>query len=183
MQNKVNYQNVMDTIRFQYGPFNQKEIDMYINRVMTDENGNPTINGFQKNLIFDMFYKYFRDVQSIYAINRIEYAELIITAKKILLSKNMMLLPYVISGKVEKLVSRKNVNKKELMLIEASPTYQKILEKYQNENILKYIRSIVATVISSDFSIVDLDSEIDGKRIDIVIPIIIEEILLYILIC
>lgn len=183
MQNKMNYQNVMDTIRFQYGPFDNNEIQLYMDRIMTDDAGNPIINGFQKNIVFDMFYKYFRDVQSIYAINRVEYAELIITAKRILLSRNMKLLPYVISGKVEKLVSRKNVNKKELMMIEASPTYQKILEKYQNDNILKYIRSIVATILSSDFTIVDMDKEIDGKRIDMVVQIIIEEVLLYILIC
>lgn len=57
------------------------------------------------------------------------------------------------------------------------------MEKYQNDNILKYIRSIVATILSSDFTIVDMDKEIDGKRIDMVVQIIIEEVLLYILIC
>ena len=183
MQNKINYQNTMDTIRMTYGPFNQEEVDLYVKSITTDSDGNPTINGFQKNLVFDMFYKYFRDVQSIYAINRIEYVELVITLKRILLSKNMILLPYILAGKVEKLVSRKNVNKKELMMIEASPSYPKIIEKYQNDNILKIIRGIIATIISSDFTIVDLDPELHGKSIEMIIPIIIEEVLVYILMC
>lgn len=173
----------MDTIVYQYGPFDEKEIQLYVDSVMTDPSGDPTINGFQKNLVFDMFYKYFRDVQSIYAINRREYAQLIITAKKILISKNMKLLPYIISGKVDKLICRKNVNKRELQMIEASPTFPKVMEKYQNQNIIKYIRSIVATIISSDFSIVDMDPSLHGKHIDVVTQIIIEEVLVYVLIC
>lgn len=183
LQNKVNYQNVIDTIEYQFGPFDEDEIDLYIKRTMTDENGEPIINGFQKNLVFDMFYKYFRDVQSIYAINRREFAELIIAAKRILLSKGMILLPYILSGKVDKLVSRKSVNKRELQMIEAFDEYQKVMEKYQNDSILKYIRSIVATIISSEFSIVDPDPTIDGTHIEVVPDMIIEEVLTYVLLC
>jgi len=173
----------MDTIESQYGPFSKEEIDLYVKTVMTDSNGNPIINGFQKGIVFNMFFKYFRDVQSINAINRIEFAELIITAKRILVSKNMKILPYIIGGKVDKFVTRKNVNKRELMMIEASPTYAKVIEKYQDQDIIKYIRSIVATIISSDFSVIDIDPELHGKRIDIVPAIIIEEVLVYVLLC
>lgn len=184
LQNKINYQMTMDSIIYRYGPFNEDEINLYIRTIMTDPTtGEPITNGFQKYLLFDMFYKYFRDEQSILAINRRDYAILIITAKRILISKNMKLLPYIIAGKVDKLVSRKNVNKRELLMIESSPTYQKVLEKYQNPNIIKHIRSIVASIISSDFSIVDIDPELNGKHIDIVTSIIIEEILVYVLIC
>lgn len=183
MQNKINYQCTIDTIEAQFGPFDKHEIDIYLNQVLKNDRGEPTINGFQKTLVFDMFYKYFRDVQSIRAINRKEYAELIIAAKHILVNKNMKLLPYIISGRVDKLVLRKNVNKRELLMIESSPTYQKVLDKYQNADIAKHIRSIVATIISSDFSIIDPDPEINGRHIDIVTPIIIEEVLIYVLIC
>lgn len=183
MQNKINYQNTIDTIEAQFGPFDQAEIDLYLNNVFKNEKGEPTINRFQNTLVFDMFYKYFRDVQSIRAINRKEYVEMVIAAKHILLSKNMKILPYIISGKVDKLVFRKNVNKRELLMIESSPTYEKVLEKYKNADIVKNIRSIVATIISSDFSIVDLNPEINGKHIDVVTAIVIEEVLLYFLIC
>ena len=183
MQNKINYENTMDNIRMIYGPFDPEEIKLYNDRLLTDENGNPTINGFQKGLIFDMFYKYFKDVRSINNINREEYAELIIATKKILLSRNMRLLPYILSGKIEKLITRKNVNKRELMMIEASPTYADVVSKYKNTNILKIIIQIVATIISSDITIIDMDKSIDGKKIDIIPSIVIEEILSYVLLC
>ena len=96
----------------------------------------------------------------------------------------MVILPYIISGKVEKLVSRKSVNKKEKMLVEASPSFPLILEKYKNEDITNNILSIIATIISSDFSIVDMNPEIDGKRLDtIAINVIIEEVEMFILMC
>ena len=130
-----------------------------------------------------MFYKYFKDVRSINNINREEYAELIIATKKILLSRNMRLLPYILSGKIEKLITRKNVNKRELMMIEASPTYVDVVNKYNNTNILKIIIQIVATIISSDITIIDMDKSIDGKKIDIIPSIVIEEVLSYVLLC
>lgn len=173
----------MRTIEKQYGPFDESEINMLMERVMQDENGTPIINGFQKQLVFDLFYKYFRDRQSILAINKRQYAEMIIVTKRILRSKNMILLPYIISGKVDKLVSRKSVNKKELLLIEQSPTYPEVVAKYNNHDILKDIQSIIATIISSDFSIVDPNPNIDGKVIEVIPAMLIEEVLLYIMMC
>ena len=95
----------------------------------------------------------------------------------------MRLLPYILSGKIEKLITRKNVNKRELMMIEASPTYADVVSKYKNTNILKIIIQIVATIISSDITIIDMDKSIDGKKIDIIPSIVIEEILSYVLLC
>ena len=174
----------MKTIEAQFGPFDPREVQLYIDSILTAEDGTPVINSFQKQLVFSMFYKYFRDTQSIYAINKIQYVELIIAAKKILQSKNMSVLPYIISGKVEKLVTRKCVNKKEKAFVEASPTYPLLLAKYKDENITMQILSIIATIISSEFSIVDLDPNINGKRLDTVATnIIVEEVESYILLC
>jgi len=184
LQNKINGQQCMKTIETLFGPFDQREIDHYTKKILIDSEGNYTIDSFQKQLIFSMFYRWFKDTQSIHAINREEYVKLIIAAKKILKSKNMIILPYIISGKVEKLVSRKSVNKKEKALVEASPSYPLILEKYKNEDIIQNILSIVATIISSEFSIVDMDPEIDGQRLDTVaIAAIIEEVETFILMC
>ena len=134
--------------------------------------------------ILQILYRYFRDTQSIHSINREEYIKLIIAAKRLLSSTGMIILPYIISGKVEKLVSRKNINKKEKILVESSPSYPLILEKYKNEDIINNILSIIATIISSDFSIVDMNPEIDGKHLDtIAINAIIEEVETFILMC
>jgi hypothetical protein len=92
----------------------------------------------------------------------------------------MIVLPYIISGKVEKVVGRKSVNKKELVKLESSPYYDMIMKKYRNEKIVKNILSMIATIISSDFSIIDYyNHEIDGRHIDTVPDIIIEEVLMY----
>ena len=133
-----------------------------------------------------MFFKWFNDTESIKSINRIKYVELVIAAKKILKSMNMIILPYIIAGKVEKLVQRKTVNKRERLLIEASPTFPKIVEKYKDQDIIDNILSIIATIISSEFSVVDMDKEIHGKKIDINtigIGTIIEEVETFILTC
>ena len=62
--------------------------------------------------------------------------------------------------------------------------YKELEEKYKNEDITNNILSIIATIISSDFSIVDMNPEIDGKRLDtIAINVIIEEVEMFILMC
>ena len=184
IQNKINCAEVMKTIEAKFGPFDPAEIALYNDTVLKDKNGEYTINSFQKQLVFDLFYKNFRDTVSIYAINRHQFIELIIAAKKLLRSKNMIILPYIIAGKVEKLVTRKTVNKKERLAVESSPTYPLLQAKYKNSEITDTILSIIATIISSDFSIVDMDPEINGKRLDTrASNIIIEEVETYIHMC
>jgi hypothetical protein len=58
-----------------------------------------------------MFFKDFMDTQSAYTVNAEEYIKLMLAARKILLQHNMVCLPYIVSGKVEKIVGRKSVNK------------------------------------------------------------------------
>ena len=43
-----------------------------------------------------------------------------ISAKKILQNQYMIILPYIVTSRVEKLVGRKMVNKKEMIKLEAS---------------------------------------------------------------
>ena len=59
-----------------YGPFDENEINYYINRL---DNGNgEIINSFQRNLIFNLFYKYFGDPYTIKSINKEDYVKLFI---------------------------------------------------------------------------------------------------------
>ena len=44
-------------IELMYGPFSDDEIDFYINKLSKD--GTFTINSFQEDLVFNLFYKYF----------------------------------------------------------------------------------------------------------------------------
>ena len=173
-----------------YGPFDQDEIDFYIKELGDYD---ATINPFQKKLIFNLFYKYFGNTVSANAINRIDYIKLMITAKRLLKSQCMVMLPYIISSRVDKIIGRKSVNKKDLVKIQSSPLYQVVLQKYQEPNmggdhdpddnrIVKEILGMVATVLSSDFTIIDYeDPNLNGKKIEIIPDIIIEEFLMYIL--
>lgn len=178
LQSKINCEETVSRIDSLYGPFDEWEISFYQERLKNDKG--VIINSFQKQLIFNMFYKEFHDVESIYGINARDYIKLMLSAKKILLQNQMIILPYIISSKMEKIVGRKSVNKKELMKLESSSYYPMIVNKYHNEKIMKNILSMVATIISSDFSIIDYNNHnIDGKRIDAVPDIVIEEVLAY----
>lgn len=179
LQNKVNCESTMKYLESIYGPFSDEEIQFYINRLSSDNK--IVLNDFQKELVFNLFYKFFGDPMSIKAINRDDYIKLVIISKKILQANNLVILPYIISSKINRLVYRKTINKKELSNIERSPYYTHIVNKYKNPKIKKQILSIIATILSSEFEIVDFeDKELDGKTIDTIPGFIAEEVLIYI---
>lgn len=180
LASKINCEYTMKTIEQQWGPFDEDEIDFYI-REMRNENG-EIVNGFQKHLVFNLFYKYFGDTVSIKAINIRDYVKLILAAKKMLSSNMMSYLPYIISGKVNKIIARKTLNKRELVEMENSQFYPLVYEKFNNEKIKLQILGTIATIITSSFSMIDYnDRSLNGKQIIINPRIIIEETLLYIL--
>lgn len=170
----------MKRIITQWGPFNDNEINFYLKELRND-NG-EIINGFQRQLIFNLFYKYFGDTASINAINAIDYVKLMIAAKKMLKNNMMGYFPYIISSKVQKIVSRKTLNKKELIRMEQSQYYPLVVDKYKNDKIVKQILGTIATIITSSFNIIDFDDpELHGKPIVVEPDMIIEEALLYVL--
>ena len=178
LQMKCNAHETMKKIEEQFGPFDMREV-MFYNKELSIDKNHP-INKFQKQLIFNLFYKYFGDTDSIYNINTIDYVKLLIAAKKMLQNSYMVLLPYIISGKLEKYISRKTVNKKEMIKIQSSPYYELLYKRYRNEKAVKQILSIIATIISSNWRIIDYhDKELHGKVIDILPDFVIEEVMAY----
>ena len=180
LQSRINCQTVMKTIEDRWGPFDEKEIEFYLKEL---QNANmEVINGFQKQLVFNLFYKYFGDTISINAINKTDYVKLMLSAKKMLMNAKMAYLPWIISGKVNKIVSRKALNKKEQTEMELSQFYEYIKDKYQNDKIITQILGTIATLITSNFSIIDYhNKEMHGKQILVESKIIIEEALMYIM--
>lgn len=179
LQNKVNAERTMESIEYLYGPFDDDEVSYYKEKLMNDKG--EIINGFQKNLIFNLFYKYFGDPTSIYSINKDDYVKLMIAAKNMLLANNMIILPYVISSKVERLQTRKCINKKELVKLESSSLYNQVRDKYKDEKVETQILSIIATILASDFRIIDFyNDEVDGRLITNIPDLIGEEIMMYI---
>lgn len=197
LQAQYNCCKTMQVIEKMYGPFDEREIDFYLNE-MKDDNG-EIMNGFQRQLVFNLFYKYFVDTQSINGINARDYVKLILAAKTMLKKSMMVYLPYIISAKADKIVGRKSLNKREMAKIEASQYYPLIQEKYKQEKIVKQILGTVATIITSSFRIIDFDpnnyelsigcnnnsiahaGKLNGTPINVETDMIIEECLLYIL--
>jgi hypothetical protein len=138
------------------------------------------VNGFQKQLIFNLFYKYYGDTESIKDNNARSYVKLMLIGKKMLLQYNMSFLPYVLSAKVNKIVARKTLNKKELAELQSFPEYQMVVDKYKNEKIVKQILGTIATIITSDFTIIDYDNKnIDGQKLLVEPSMLMRECLVY----
>lgn len=180
LQNKVNCQETMKMIENAFGPLEQREIDYMVQTITQD--GSCIISKFQMNLIFNLFYKYFGDPVSIKAINQTDYVKLMLAAKKILQAYNMVILPYIFSGKVVRIPNKKNINKKELLKIQASPIWKMVQEKYQNPKIEDSILGDIGVILSSEFKFISLDEpELDGNTIAMIDDIVAEEYLIYIL--
>ena len=179
LQAKFNSQRTMEIIEQKFGPFDDNEIDFYIKELT--KNGKTVINNFQRKLISNIFFKYFGDTISINQINIRDYIKLMISAKRLLISSGMIILPYVISSRVMRLATRNSINKKDAMKLETSEYYEAILKKYRNTKIEKQILSTIAIILSSDFDVIDYeDPNLNGKRLQTISDYIIDEILIYV---
>ena len=166
----------MNTIDARFGPFDPREIEFHRNALKNSE-GN-FINTFQQQLIHNIFYKYFGDTEPPKSGQPgTDYIKMMLAARKILLNNNMIIMPYIISGKVEKLVPRKSINKREEKEFQSSNYYPMIMEKYKNDKIINVILGTFATVLSSTFSVIDYHNpSIHGKKITINPTIVMEEL-------
>lgn len=181
IQTQVNCEDTMKRIELKYGPFDEKEI-LFYKKELTKDN-KPIVNNLQKTLVNYLFAKEFDDPQSIRIVNIRQYIILIIAAKRVLQSYKLAQLPYIIGGKVNRVVARKNVNKKELQKITSSKYYPIIHEKYKNEKIEKdVILFLISQILSSEFQTIDYyHPEDNGLIINIIPDLISEEICRFIM--
>jgi len=178
LQSKINCSLTTQKIESLWGKSTDEEV-RYFSEKLRNEN-NEIVNGFQKQLIFNLFYKYYGDTESIKDNNAINYVRLMLIGKKMLLNYNMKFLPYVLSSKVNKIVARKTLNKREFTELQTFPEYQMVVDKYKNEKIIKQILSTIATIITSDFTIIDYNNkEIDGVKLVVEPSMIMRECLNY----
>lgn len=180
IQNRVNSKESMKEICMRFGPFINDEVQYY--RYVLTSDGGDVRNTFQQTLISNLFFKYFGEPASFRNINSDDYIKLMIAAKRLLITNGMIILPYVISSKINTIQNRKSINKKEFVKLEADPSFSKIMQMYQSAKIREFIISLYATIISSEFCAIDFfDNEVDGKIIPIISDIIFTEINNYII--
>ena len=174
IQNRVAARRTMEIIEIKYGPFDEKEIDFYEKHY--------TINAFQKELVFLQFYAYFIDPISIQNLKIRDFIKLIIACKRKLINNKHIVLPYLLSAKVLKMVNRKQLNKQETSELQKSEKFDKILKMYPHEKATKHITELIATIFSSEFQFLEYDEpELNGKKIPIEPKIIKEEVIGFIL--
>ena len=179
LQNKVNCEDSMNRLIESYGPITDEEVEFTKKELV--KNNKPIIEPFQQELVFNLFYKYFGNPVSIKSISRDDYIKLIIISKRMLLDKNLIVLPYIISGRIDNYVYRKGLNKRDLNKLVSSPDYSLITNKYSNKKIVDKALSVIATIIASECSIIDYDDpELNGHHIDTTADAIMEEMKLYI---
>ena len=84
----------------------------------------------------------------------------------------------MIGGRINRVVTRKNINKKELQKIESSPFYPLIHAKYNNEKIEKEtILGLIAQILSSEFQTIDYyHPEYNALPINIIPDVVSEEV-------
>ena len=183
IQTNVNLQDTMEKIRHIYGPFEEAEIMFYIDQLTKD--GRPIKNSFQFNLVSYLFLKDFKDIKTVKLLNYYDYVTLMIAAKRYLLSEGQRLLPFIIGGRIDRLVSRKTVNKKILQRMEISELFPKVISKYNNKKIHEdIIFKIISQILSSSFSNIDYyDISMNGVNIKTqnAPETIVEEVLQFIL--
>ena len=180
LQNKYNASKVMEIINNKFGPFDDKEVDFYYHEL--SKGGQIIINNFQYKLISNLFMGYFGDDMSIRTINARDYVKLIIAAKRLLLSNNLIQLPYIISGRVSKIITKNTINKKEMVKLESSELFKTVRNKYRNPKIERSILSDIAIILASDFEIIDYyQPEINGRKIEVSSDLILDEFLLYVI--
>ena len=185
LANKVIGSDAINRIATIHGPYTDEEINFYKAKLTKD--GKVVKNGFQNKLVGYLFFKDFIDPVSSYSINQTEYIKLIITAKRILLDSRMVILPYIISSRVLRVATRKNITSKELMRLQSDELWQQIVLKYKNPKIEKKILDIIGQILSSSFEIIDYNAnehrpgDLDGIPVPIVNDILNKELLQFVL--
>ena len=185
LQNKVSSEQTVNKIEALYGPFSEAEIEHYRRKLTKD--GAPVINEFQRQLVGYMYYKDFGDPISMSAIhNQTDYIKLIIATKRILLNSGMTILPYIISGRILRIATRKIINKKDMIAIETDPLYEQLKQKYNNPKIEQKIYEFIGAVMSSSFEIIDWDDNKgeptawDGKLVPMINDMVKQELIFFI---
>lgn len=181
LQTNVNCDTTMKNIIQMYGPFNPAEIAFYEKELTKD--GKPIKNSFQANLISYLFLKEFKDTRAVKITNNEQYIILMIAAKRYLCREGQTLLPFILGGKVEYLVTKKIVNKKILKRIEISELYPQVKDKYRNDKINEdNVFKNIAQLLASQFRVIDFyHPEINGKLIEVIPEKICEEMLQFVL--
>ena len=130
------------------GKFTIEEIMYY--RIELNRNNRNIVNPFQQELIIVYLAPYFGDCKTPLFTNVDEYVLMMLIVRRKLMH-TMNILPYIISGKVVRLVEKKAISKKWSDYIKGSNSWKRIEEIYRSEMMEEKILGMIAKIISSEF--------------------------------
>ncbi|MBR2212815.1 MAG: hypothetical protein IJ889_00095 [Eubacterium sp.] len=181
LQNIVNAEYTMKEIIDKWGQdISKAEMNYYI-RTLTCNGKRQLQDSFQRSLVLNLFMKYFGDTASIKEIVASDYVRLMIIGKRLLKGKGLIFMAEIFGGFVERISNRTSISKRELEKLERLESFKLVRQKYMDQKTIGYVIEIIATILTSDFRIIDFyDSELDGVKIpnnkcDLVIDRIMDE--------
>lgn len=157
LHNQVNYERTMEFIDREFGPFTDEEINYYT--IELSKNKKTPISRLQRDLVMNLFYRYFGDTDSIKLMNYRSYVKLIIAAKRLLASKGLHTMEAIISSRIVKPINKSHMNQKELTKVKASETYMAIESKYKNEKSMNQLEALLASIMASKYQIIDYENK------------------------
>ena len=180
-QYKINSEDVMSTIDIKYGPFDEHEVQFYINELSKD--GRDVKSAYQENIIRFIFGGMFGDIISINYVNQVQYVKLLIAAKRLMNNNGIFTLAEIVSGRTKRGVARKSISKTMVTRLKMSEKYLTILDIYKDQDIVeKILFRFIAEAIASEFTHINYyDRNINGKDIVVDKDIICEEFMKFVL--
>ena len=173
----------MENIYRKYRRPSVDEVNFWIKELTIGGQQLQTKDGFQRRLILNLWNEEFGDTASIRDIDARFYVSLIILAKERLLASNLKIFPYIISGRVNKLAAKSFICKKESAIIEQMEEYKAVQRKYMSPKVMSNIIENIATLLSSEFIIIE-QSERNGWKVpNEPATLIAKEYLQYVLMC
>lgn len=165
LQNQVNADYTMDYLTKTFGEVSKDEINFYIKELSANGKRMPQ-DAFQRRLVLNFFAKYFGDTASIREITARDYVTLMVIGKKILKEQGLLIFPEIFAGFVDRISTRTSINKNELAMLDQMEIFNLVKEKYCDQKTQNVIIEIIATVLTSDFNIIDYHNKsLNGKKI------------------
>ena len=186
IQNKVAAEQTVRLIVQRFGEVPLDEVEFFKKNLTT--NGAQLINPLQIQLLGYCYYKDFGDPVTFRGIRSSDYIRLMVCARRSLLAQGMVILPYIISGKVTRVATRKIISKKDTIKYERNPLFTDIKNKYNNDpKLIDHIWQLIGTIVTSNFTMIDYDEEnhcagpLNGQEIPMINDLLYEEMLMYII--
>lgn len=166
--NEVNAEDTNRRIASMFNDITDEEINYYRYELKGDDSS--VIHPFQKELLFLIFAKYFGNMTSEGSINEDDYIRMICVVFRLLISKNKIVLPFVFSSKITRFTRKQKLSKKDKDLMVSDPLFKQIQDKYKSKKAENIIETYIATILASDFSIIQYNPDPENDFRGLTLP-------------